>query len=221
LRKELALPYSIVSFENLGELLSTMEEYLDLHVKASEKYGDRLGYLLRRSNAGLSSSSTSSISGADGALGASGQSAVMEGDQQQQDAFDPRTRRQQQQQQQQLQFQLQQQQQQQQQVREGDWVVLGNEDLAIKVATGTGDALKSSEVSVLFKLVEQLKARIANLKVAQRLLAELPSQGFRPDQRLFVVFKDGLPRQVIPTNEMSGQQRRFRYAEQFQIAVLK
>lgn len=191
MRKELSLPYSIISFENLKELISNMEEYIDLHQNIAEKYGDRLGYLLRRSGSSgdafmQTSPQTDTQSDSDEKPKAAG---FMGGKKRTLD--------------------------------ERGWVVLGTDEFTIRVATGTGNSLTSSEISVLFKIVEQLKAKIASLQLALRLLSELPTKGFRADQRLLVVFKDGLPKQVIPTGETSAEQKRFRYLEQFQTTILK
>ena len=101
---------------------------------------------------------------------------------------------------------------------EHGWYLLESEEFTIKVANSI--SLPAAESSQLFKIVDALKARVASLEAARVLLGELPSQGFRPDQRYIVMFKDGLPKQVIPTNESYQQQRKFRYSEHFELNVL-
>ncbi|MDG6998266.1 MAG: hypothetical protein JRN15_04035 [Nitrososphaerota archaeon] len=105
-------------------------------------------------------------------------------------------------------------------LEERGWLTLGSEEFAIKIATSSA-SLASNEVSALFRVVEQLKAKVVMINSARKLLSELPSKGFRADQKIRVVFRDGLPKQVIPTNEMEDQQPKFRYSEQFQIMPLK
>lgn len=185
----------MISFESLEDLLGTIDEYIELHTKTSERYGDRLGNLLRSTGgAGEDSMQTAAQIDSDsdprksnGFMG--GRKDKRQGDSGRQD--------------------------------ESGWVSLGTEEYSVKVASGLGNSVTSSEVSVLFKIVEQLKMKLAGLQSARKILADLPSQGFRADQRLLVVFKDGLPRQVIPTNEISAQQKRFKYADQFRATVLE
>ncbi|MHB8567132.1 MAG: hypothetical protein ACYC7D_11445 [Nitrososphaerales archaeon] len=190
MRKELALSYSMISFESLDELLSTIDDYIDLHSKMAERYGDRLGYLLRRSGGSASD-----------ALQTSFQAELQEESKKPGLMGGKKDRK--------------------GEEHESGWIVIGGEEFSIRVASGVGSSASSNEVSVLFKIVEQLKARTASLKVAQKLLGDLPTQGFRADQRLLVVFKDGIPKQVIPTNEISAQQRKFRYADQFRMTILE
>ena len=105
---------------------------------------------------------------------------------------------------------------------EKGWVVLESEDHSLKIATGSESLISSNEISILFKVIETLKSKLPALESSRKLLSELPSQGFRGDRRFKIVFKDGLPKYVIPsTDAQSTQDRKFRYAEQFRIAVLK
>jgi hypothetical protein len=54
------------------------------------------------------------------------------------------------------------------------------------------------------------------------MISELTSQGFKSDRKLKVVFKDGLPKYVLPSAEASVQQHaRFRYSEEFRLTVIK
>ena len=103
---------------------------------------------------------------------------------------------------------------------ERGWLTLGSEEFAIKIATSSA-SIESNEVSALFRVAEQLKAKVIMINSARKLLSELPSRGFRADQKIRVVFRDGVPKQVLPTNEMEDQQQKFNYAEQFQIMPLK
>ena len=193
MRKELALPYSLIPFESLEELLSTLDEYTELHTGMAQRYGDRLGYLLRRTGGGPAEDSLQTSAQIDPQEEQQQQKKtnglVMGGKKEKRD--------------------------------ERGSITLGGEEFSIKVSSGAGNSLVSNEVSVLFKIVEQLKERIAALQVARKLLSDLPTQGFRADQRLLVVFRDGLPRQVIPTNEISAQQKRFTFAEHFRMTVLE
>ncbi|MFI5420321.1 MAG: hypothetical protein ACHQ1H_05085, partial [Nitrososphaerales archaeon] len=102
------------------------------------------------------------------------------------------------------------------------WVVLQSPELDLKLANGSETSIISNEISILFKITEALKAKVPALDSARKLLSDLPSQGFDPASRFRVVFKDGLPRYVLPTAEARGtQQKKFWYSETFRIAVLK
>lgn len=195
MRKELALSYSLISFESLEELLVTLDEYMELHDKASEKYGDRLGNLLRRN--GVAEDSLQTAAQIESPEPEQKKSSGFMGGRKDKKSDDRKIS------------------------DERGWISIGGEEFSIKVASGFGSSTSANEVSVLFKIVEQLKSKTAALQQARKLLADLPTQGFRADQRLLVVFKDGLPRQVIPTNEISAQQKRFRYSEQFRATVLE
>ncbi|MGI0078984.1 MAG: hypothetical protein ACRECH_05115, partial [Nitrososphaerales archaeon] len=47
MRKELAISPVILAFDDLDELLSNLDEEIDLHKKMLARYGDRLGVVLR------------------------------------------------------------------------------------------------------------------------------------------------------------------------------
>lgn len=102
-----------------------------------------------------------------------------------------------------------------------DWVTLGNEEFSIRIASPRPDSIRNAEVSALFKAVEALKSKLVALEYVRKVLGELPTRGFRTDQRILVVFRDGVPKQIIPTAEAGKQLVKFRYSEQFQIAMLK
>src|SRR5579875_1939979 len=48
MRHELGISPAIIVFENLSDMLSTLEEYAEFHNRAIERYRDRLGLLLRQ-----------------------------------------------------------------------------------------------------------------------------------------------------------------------------
>ena len=108
--------------------------------------------------------------------------------------------------------------------REGDekgWALLQSGDYIVKIATGSEVQTTGSEISILFKIIESLRSKTVAIEETRKLLTELPSQGFRSDIKLRVVFKDGVPKYVFPSTEVREQIVRFGYADQFQIAVLK
>ncbi|MDA4130633.1 MAG: hypothetical protein OK457_07670 [Thaumarchaeota archaeon] len=105
---------------------------------------------------------------------------------------------------------------------EKGWITLESEDHTLKLAGGSDTAKVSNEISILFKVLESLKAKIPALEAARKLLSELPSRGFDANGRFRIVFKDGLPRYVLPSTEARVEhQKKFWYAETFRIAVLK
>ncbi len=175
----------ILAFDDLDELLSNLDEEIDLHKKMLARYGDRLGVVLRDKG------------GSEAFQKSAAQEAV------ESDRTQARNKK-------------------RGETEEGGWISFESEEYTLKVATTTANASPSTyEVAQLFKITEALKAKVTALEIAKRFLNDLPSKGFRADQRFFVVFKEGIPRQVIPTNESRGQMKRFKYAEQFEIAVLE
>ncbi len=102
-----------------------------------------------------------------------------------------------------------------------DWVTLGNEEFSIRIASPRLDSIRNAEVSALFKAVEALKTKLVALEYVRKVLGELPNRGFRTDARILVVFREGVPKQIIPTSEQGRQLVKFRYSEEFQIAALK
>jgi hypothetical protein len=182
-KNELGLTTAIVTFENLDELLQSLEELSELHSKAVTRYDDRLGQLLR--GRGFQGEQSFMMPSGDAVEQAKKAKNDKKGG-----------------------------------GEERGWFTLGTEEFAIKVGNNESSFI-SNEVSALFKVVETLRARITVINMARKLLAELPSRGFETAQRMRVVFKDGVPKQVIPTNEMTGKQRKFRYVEQFQVPMMK
>lgn len=105
---------------------------------------------------------------------------------------------------------------------EKGWIVLESGDYTIRLANGPETQMLANEVSLLFKVIETLKSKTAGLESSRKMISELTSQGFKSDRTLRVVFKDGLPKYLIPAAEISAQQqKKFRYGEQFRLAILK
>jgi hypothetical protein len=215
LREELGLTHSVMAFENLNELLAVLDQSAESHSKMIKRYEDRLGVLLRQAK----DSTDPRVQAVSSQFTMTSDFGGVEDSQQQQ-------------------------QQQQQQAQNGKrddnnkkrkddrkrdssgeekgWIVLESEDLSLKIASGSDSLVSSNEISILFKIIETLKSKLPAIEAARKLLSELPSQGFRTDRRLRVVFKDGVPRYVLPSTEpQSAPARKFRYSEQFRIAVLK
>jgi hypothetical protein len=194
MKEELSVAHSIISFDNLADLLSELDTSIETHSKLTKRYEDRLGILLRQANG----SGDGRVRAASSEMGsASGQ---IDSDQQQKKKKDDKRR----------------------DTEEKGWIVMEAGDNTLRIASGTEGQLVSNEISLLFKVIETLKARMAALESSRKTLSDLASQGFKSDRRLKVVFKDGLPKYVIPSADASSQQhKRFKYAEQFRLAVLK
>ena len=105
--------------------------------------------------------------------------------------------------------------------KEKGWIILEAGDYAIRLANGPDTQTLANEVSLLFKVIETLRSKAVALEASRKMISELASQGFKSDRRLRVVFKDGLPKYMIPSSESSPRQKKFRYGEQFRLAVLK
>lgn|SRR5487761_89805 len=185
MRKELAISPVILAFDNLDELLSNIDEEIELHKKVLARYGDRLGVLLRNKG-GAESLQTSAAQ-----------------DRMESDRTQPKNKK-------------------RGDTEDGGWMSFESEEYTLKVATTSLNSPPSSyEVAQLFKVAEALKTKVAALEISKRFLNDFPSKGFRADQRFFVVFREGIPRQIIPTNESREQMKRFRYSDQFETAVLE
>jgi hypothetical protein len=100
------------------------------------------------------------------------------------------------------------------------WLVLEDEDTNLKIATGSANAAKGKQTEALFKIIESLKARLASMQKVRKLVGDLPAKGFNPNQKIVVLFREGIPKQIIPSYEVSRAVRKFKYAEQFDIQVL-
>jgi hypothetical protein len=201
MREELILAHSVMSFENLHEVLAVLDQSIEIHSKLIKRYEDRLGVLLRQAressdprlrNAG-NQIPIPGLGGGDSELRSGGNNDKKKQDKKRDQSGE-----------------------------EKGWIVLESEDHSLKLATGSEAIIASNEISILFKIIETLKSKLPALESSRKLLSDLPSQGFRGDQRLRVVFKDGLPKYVLPTTEPQAQnQKKFWYQESFRIAVLK
>ncbi len=201
MREELTLAHSVMAFENLNEVLAVLDQSIDIHSKLIKRYEDRLGVLLRQAR----ESSDPRLKAAGSQIPMPGL-GVGESDPRGGGGNDNKKK----------------QDKKRDQGEEKGWIVLESEDHSLKLATGSESLIASNEISILFKIIETLKSKVPALESSRKLLSELPSQGFRADQRLRVVFKDGLPRYVLPTSEAQAQnQKKFWYQESFRIAVLK
>ncbi len=103
---------------------------------------------------------------------------------------------------------------------EQGWLVVEEEETSLKVATGSAAATRGKQTEALFKVIESLKARLVSLQKVRKIISELPSQGFNPNQKIVVMFRDGIPRQIIPSYETSKAMKKFKYSEEFDIQVL-
>lgn len=184
MKNEMTISPVILAFDDLDEILATIDEEIELHRKLLARYGDRLGVLLRNTD--------------------SAQSLKLAADQERSEP-DRNTQR-----------------NKKRETEDGGWMSLETEEYTLKVATLRPDSPPATfEVAQLFKITEALKSKVGSLELAKRFLNELPSRGYRADQRFLVVFKEGIPRHVIPTNESREQVRRFRYSDQFELASLE
>ncbi|HYB04823.1 MAG TPA: hypothetical protein VED17_10190 [Nitrososphaerales archaeon] len=200
MREELILAHSVMAFENLNEVLAVLDQSIETHSKLIKRYEDRLGVLLRlarESNDPRLKSAGSQIP-MPGMGGGDMEPRGGSNDKKKQDK------------------------KREQGNEEKGWIVLESEEHSLKLATGSEALIASNEISILFKIIETLKSKLPALESSRKLLSDLPAQGFRTDQRLRVVFKDGLPRYVLPTTEAKVEnQKKFWYQESFRIAVLK
>ena len=197
MRDELTLANSIMAFENLNEVLDMLDQSVDIHSKMIKRYEDRLGILLRQAR----ESNDPRLKSVGSQIPMPGVSDGFEQKNNDKKKKDDKKR---------------------EPGEEKGWIVLESEDHALKLATGSETQIAANEISILFKITEALKSKIPALEAARKLLSDLPSQGFRADQRMRIVFKDGLPKYVLPTSEPNMQnQKKFWYQESFRIAVLK
>ena len=190
MREEFGVAHSIISFDNLDDLLSEMDESIETYSRLTKRYEDRLGILLRQAKE----------SGDPKLQAVSAELASAQGESEDKNKKKEKKR----------------------DAEEGGWLVMESGGHIIRLANGSDSQLLANEVSLLFKVIETLKSKIVALEASRKLMTEMTSQGFKSDRRLRVVFKDGLPRYLIPVSESSAQQQnKFRYAEQFRLAVLK
>jgi len=195
MREELGLANSVMTFENLNEVLALMDQSVENHSKVVKRYEDRLGILLRLARESTDSRLKSLGNQIPGPGASNGEQQDQKKKKDDKKKESPEDR---------------------------GWVVLSSEDHDLKLAAGSEAAIISNEISILFKVIESLKAKLPALEAARKLLSELPSQGFDANSRFRVVFKDGLPKYVLPSAEArTAQHNKFWYAETFRIAVLK
>lgn len=191
MREELGLAQSVISFDNLSDLLAELDHDAEYYSKITKRYEDRLGLLLRHAKDSTDPKLRS--------VSADQSTLLSESEQQNKKKKEDKKR----------------------EVEDKGWVVLESGDVTIRLANGSETQLISNEISLLFKVIEALKAKITTIEASRKLISELTAQGFKTDRRIKVVFKDGLPRYLIPSTETAVQQRKFRYGEQFRLAVLK
>jgi len=175
--QDIALRQSIVVFEDLTDLLSSMDEYIAHHKYSIQTYGERLGTLLR---------SQQTSSGND-------KNKKQDNKKRPQEDRD-------------------------------SWITFkldGSEEAILRIANTRVISPASAESAALFRIIENLKERLKALESARDILDKLPVRGISRDQKFIVVFGEGLPRQVIPTNELKASQSRFRYLEDFELKTLE
>ena len=196
MNKELYVSPALVTFENFSELLETLDEYIDAHSKTIARYEDKLGVLLRSANGGDSKQGMMRFDQEDS-------TANVENSQAQEVQPSQKRRR-----------------SPSSEGGEQGWLVLEADETSIRVASGSASSTNGKQIEALFKIIESLKAKLASLQVSRKLVSDLPSQGFSQDQKIVVMFRDGLPRQIIPSYEVTRVVKKFRYSEQFDIQVL-
>jgi hypothetical protein len=193
---DLLLSPSLISFEDFSELMETVDESIQIHTKAIAKYEDKLGVLLRGtgdSKQGMNFDHGSQMPSLENTNG---------GDIQQPKSDKKRRAS-------------------SSDGSEAGWLVLEAEETSVKVATGGVASTSGKQVEALFKIIESLKAKLASLERVRKLISDLPAQGFKPNQNIVVMFRDGIPRQIIPSNEAAARAyKKFRYSEQFDAQVL-
>ena len=196
MREELSVAHSIISFDDVSDLLTELDESLETYSKLTKRYEDRLGILLRQAK----ESSDPKLQAVSAELGSS--SGQSDSDQQEKNKKKKDDKK--------------------RDVEDKGWIVLEAGDHTIRLANGSDTQVLSNEVSLLFKVIETLKSKTAALESSRKMISELTSQGFKSDRKIKVVFKDGLPKYIIPASESSVQvQKKFKYGEQFRLAVLK
>jgi hypothetical protein len=181
MRNDFQLSLSMITFESLDDVLGSIDDAIDVHHRAIERYSDILGTMLRKS-VGENQVQIRQMN----APPSSGKSQK---DRRSED--------------------------------EQGWLILEADDYALRVSNGPTTLVDSHKVVALFKIVEALKSKVTSLESARKLMADLPSKGFNANQRISVVFKDGLPRQILPTGETSAEQPKFGYAGEFQIEPMR
>ena len=173
------LDQSLIPFEDLDDLLKTLDEYMELHQDALQRYGDRLRGLLRM-NKGTGDQLPSATQSKDVSQKRRGSDK------------EPWTV-----------FKLDQE---------------GNTNL--RIANTSLLAPSAAENTILFRIIESLRVKLQYLEEARKKIAELPTLGHRANQRFLVAFADGLPKQVIPTDQSYSSENRFQFNEDFVLEML-
>lgn len=194
MNKDLLLSPSLVSFQDFSELMETVDESIQTHSKAIAKYEDRLGVLLRGSGGESKQGLNFDQSQIPNMDNDSGVEIQPKSDKKRKASSSDGS--------------------------ELGWLVLESEETSVKVATGSVASITGKQVEALFKIIESLKAKLASLERVRKLISDLPAQGFKPNQSIVVMFRDGIPRQIIPSNEAARAYKKFRYSEQFDTQVL-
>jgi hypothetical protein len=97
----------------------------------------------------------------------------------------------------------------------------GGEEAMLRIANTRALSPAAAESAALFRIIDNLKERQKALESARDIADKLPVRGISRDQKFIVIFGEGLPRQIIPTNEMKTGQKRFVYAEDFVLKRLE
>jgi hypothetical protein len=196
MREELSVAHSIIPFDSISDLLSELDDSIEIYSRLTKRYEDRLGTLLRQAK----ESKDPRLQAVSAELGAA--SGQVDSDQQEKNKKKKEDKK--------------------RDPEERGWIVLEAGDHTIRLANGTDSQIMANEVALLFKVIETLKSKTISLESSRKMISEMTSQGFKSDQRLRVIFKDGLPRYLIPISEsFSHHEKKFSYAEQFRLAVLK
>lgn len=192
INKDFFLSPSLVTFEDFNEVIAAVDQLIDSHSKAIAKYEDSLGVLLRGSEG---DSRSGMHFDQDMALSKLDIGQENQGKNEKKKKSSP-------------------------DAGEQGWLILESEETSVKVASGNVTSVTGKHVEALFKVIESLKAKLASLERIRKLISDLPAQGFKPNQRIIVMMRDGLPRQIIPSYEAVKAQKKFVFSEQFDIQVL-
>jgi hypothetical protein len=199
--RDLQLSPSMITFENLDDLLGAIDDSIDVHKRAIERYSDVLGGILR---ATLGQGPVQEIhdeprapsEGQHGRFGLFKSSQPPAGNAKK----GPKER---------------------QDPANAGWSVIESGDFSLKIATGALSSVNSKRTESLFKIVEALKSKLTMLEIARKSLSELPSRGLRANQIIFVVFKDGIPKQIIPSNESASSRNKFAFQSDFEVEPIR
>jgi hypothetical protein len=192
----------MITFQNLEDLLGAIDDSIEIHTRAIERYSDLLGGILRDT---IGNGPAQQIQPEPkpktpenrGGFGL----PIFSKSQPSKDNKKPQNAK------------LEQEQK--------GWMLLEYGDYSLKIATGQPTLINSKRTETLFKIVEALKSKVAMLQTARKSLADLPSRGLRSNQSISVVFKDGIPRQILPSVESKDRRSRFAFQSDFAIEPMK